>query len=162
MEVIAIEPVRKSVVVDTPIERAFELFTARFGDWWPTDHHIGKQAYENSFIEPRAGGRWYERAIDGSECDWGRVIEWDPPHRVLLSWKIRPDWQADADDAKASEVEVRFISESPGATRVELEHRHLERHGDGADQYRTALNSGWPGVLQKFVDFASKTGENGQ
>ena len=159
MEVLAVEPVKKAVVVEAPIERVFDLFTGRFGEWWPSEMHIGKQPYASSFIEPCAGGRWYERATDGSECEWGRVIAWEPPHRIVLSWNIGPTWQPETNDSKASEVAVSFIRESPRSTRVELEHRHIERHGDGSDAYRASLNGGWPGIVQTFAAWAAKNSE---
>ncbi len=152
MESTAVEAVRKSVVVNAPITRAFEVFTSEIGDWWPASHHIGKQPYKTAVLEQRVDGRWFERAIDGSECDWGRVLAWEPPLRVLLAWGIGPDWQFEPDMEKASEVEVRFIQESPESTRVELQHRKIERHGAGAESMRSSVDAqgGWQGVLELF------------
>jgi uncharacterized protein YndB with AHSA1/START domain len=150
MESTAIEAVRKSFAVDVPIDHAFHVFTARLGEWWPATHHIGKQPYQTSFMEPRVGGRWYERGADGSECDWGHVLAWEPPARVVLSWNIGMDWQYNPDMSKASEVEVRFISEEPKRTRIEFEHRHIERHGEGAEKLRASVDGGWVGVLDLF------------
>jgi uncharacterized protein YndB with AHSA1/START domain len=129
-------------------ERAFSVFTERFVTWWPQSHHIGEVEMAEAFIEPREGGRWYERGVDGTECDWGRVLAWEPPSRVVLSWHLQGDFSYDPDPAKASEIEVRFVAESPEETRVELEHRHIERHDD-PDRVRTGVDSpgGWTGIL---------------
>ena len=105
-------------------------------------------------FEPRVGGHVYDRGIDGSECHWARVLAYEPPERVVISWDISPQWQIETDPQKTSEVEVKFISEAPERTRVELEHRHLERHGEGWQQTRDAVGSegGWPGCLRKFAE----------
>ena len=158
-----VAPVLKTVVVNAPRERAFKIFTEFFGGWWPSSHHIGKQPYETAILEGRLGGRWYERATDGTECEWGRVLAWEPPARVVLSWQIGPEWQQVPDVSKASEVEVRFIVESPSTTRVELEHRHLERHGAGSDNMRTQVDSpgGWGLIVELFQSFVNGSGGNG-
>ena len=150
MEEIGVAPVQKEVVVEATQQRAFEVFTAQFAAWWPADHHIGKQAYATSVIEPRVGGRWYEIMTDGSECDWGRVLVLDPPARLVLSWNVGPNWQYDPVMSRASELEIRFLPLSASRTRVELEHRHIERHGEGWQQLYGAVNGGWPGILAKF------------
>ena len=144
-------PVRKSITVPASPERAFEVFTAGFGAWWPRSHHIGASALASAVIEPRAGGRWYERGDDGSECDWGRVLAFEPPKRVLLTWQITADWQHDANFV--TEVEVRFIAEGDKSTRVELEHRLLDRYGARAAEMRGIFDSasGWTGLLDKFA-----------
>jgi uncharacterized protein YndB with AHSA1/START domain len=151
-------PVVKSVVVNAPRERAFKIFTEFFGGWWPSTHHIGKQPYETAILEGKLGGRWYERATDGTECEWGRVLEWDPPAKVVLSWHLQPDWQYDPDPAKASEVEVRFIAQAGASTLVELEHRNLERHGDGSAKMRTGVDSpgGWTTIVELYEKFANE------
>jgi len=120
--------------------------------WWPATHHIAKQAFTEIVIEQRAGGRWFERAADDTECDWGRVVAWEPPHRVVFSWHLQGDWKFDPNPERASEVEVRFLAEGSG-TRVELEHRNLERHGAGWEQVRTGVDSpaGWSAVLAQFA-----------
>src|SRR5919204_2698522 len=111
--------VRRSITVEAAQDRAFEVFTEGISTWWLLEsHHIGSQVPEAAVLEPRSGGRWFERAPDGSECDWGRVIEWEPPHRVLLGWHLGPDWEYDPSESRATEVEVRFIAEGPGTTRV--------------------------------------------
>ena len=146
--------VRRSIVVGAPQERAFKVFTEGMSTWWLLEsHHIGSQVPEAAVMEPRSGGRWFERAPDGSECDWGRVIEWEPPHRVLLGWHLGPDWEYDPRESRATEVEVRFIAEGPGTTRVELEHRGFERLGDRAEDLRTPVagEGGWSGLLELYA-----------
>jgi uncharacterized protein YndB with AHSA1/START domain len=147
-------PVRKSVRVDAPPQRAFEVFTAGIGRWWPKTHHIGASDLDKQVIEPRSGGRWFERGVDGAECEIGRVLVWDPPSRLVLSWQLTPDWKFDAD--LITEVEVRFLPDGADATRVELEHRNLERFGSRADAFRQQINSpeGWGGLLQLFAQAA--------
>jgi uncharacterized protein YndB with AHSA1/START domain len=151
-------PILKSVVVNAPRERTFKIFTEFFGGWWPSTHHIGKQPYETAILEGKLGGRWYERMTDGSECEWGRVLEWDPPAKVVLSWHLQADWQYDPDPLKASEVEVRFIAESQNSTRVELEHRNLERHAGDIAKMRTSADSpgGWTLIVKLFGKFANE------
>jgi uncharacterized protein YndB with AHSA1/START domain len=147
--------VRKTVVVQAPQAHVFKVFVERHGAWWPLQsHHIGAQPAETAIIEPRAGGRWFERAGDGSECQWGEVLVWEPPHRVVLRWGIGADWKYDL--ALKTEVELRFVAESPHRTRVELEHRHLERYGDQAAAMRARFDSegGWAGILQRFAQAA--------
>jgi uncharacterized protein YndB with AHSA1/START domain len=146
-------PVRKSVHVDAPPEHAFEVFTAGIGRWWPKSHKIGQAELDRPIIEPRAGGRWYELDVDGSECDIGKVAVWDPPSRLLLIWQLTPEFTYDPD--LITEVEVLFTPEGDG-TRVELEHRDIERMGDNAEALREAVSGpgGWPGLLQLFADEA--------
>jgi uncharacterized protein YndB with AHSA1/START domain len=148
---ISVAPVRKTIRVNADVARAFEVFTASFTRWWPRSHHIAKVAMKDAVIEPRVGGRWYEIGEDGSECEWGRVLAWEPPSRVLLAWQITR--QFEYDPGCMSEVEVRFISESAGITRVELEHRNLEGLGAGADEMREKVDSpnGWTGILQLYA-----------
>jgi uncharacterized protein YndB with AHSA1/START domain len=153
-----IAPVLKTVVVNAPCERAFKIFTEFFGGWWPSSHHIGKLPYETAILEGRLGGRWYERATDGTECEWGKVLAWEPPAKVVLSWHLGGDWQYNPDPAKASEVEVRFIPESDSKTRVELEHRHIERHGAGSDNLRMQVDSpgGWGLITELYQRFTNQ------
>jgi uncharacterized protein YndB with AHSA1/START domain len=148
---IAPAPVRSSVRVNAPPEQAFEIFTARMGRWWLKTHKIGAVDMADAVLEPRAGGRWYEKGVDGSECDWGRVLAWDPPSRLVLAWQITGRWQFDPD--LLTEVEVRFIPVGANATRVELEHRNIERFGPDAEAVRAAFDSpgGWPGLLDSFA-----------
>ena len=149
--------VRKSVTVNATREHAFQVFTTGFDSWWPRAHHIGKAEMLAAIIEPKTGGRWYEKGVDGSECDWGKVLAWDAPNRVVLSWHLDGNWQFDPDPAHASEVEVKFVAESPSRTRVELEHRGLER-ANAAEQLRAGIDSdqGWNGLLRLFAAAANK------
>jgi uncharacterized protein YndB with AHSA1/START domain len=144
--------VRVSIVVNAPIERAFRVFTADFDRVKPREHNMLKVEIAETMIEPRAGGRVYDRGVDGSEYQWGRVLAFEPPNRVVFSWDISPYWQLETDLERASEVEVRFIAESAERTRVELEHRNLDRHGDGWEGARDAVGGegGWPLYLQRY------------
>lgn len=143
-------PVRKSVTVEAPIPRAFEVFTSGFGRWWPATHSIGKSPIRTAVIEPRAGGRWYEIGEDGSECRWGDVLAWEPPGRVLLAWRIGIDWKYDPE--LLTEVDVRFTALGDNATRVDLEHRLLENMGETAARAREVFESekGWSGLLAAY------------
>ena len=145
--------VRTEIVVDVPIERAFSVFTDDIGSWWNPDHHILEGELAEMVFEPRVGGHVYDRGVDGSECRWARVLAYDPPDRVVFSWDINTAWQLETDPDKTSEVEVRFLAEGAGRTRVELEHRNLDRHGDGWEQMRDAVGSpqGWPEGLRDFA-----------
>jgi len=148
--------VRTSVVVDAPIERAFSVFTDDMGTWWPPDHHILEAELAEMVFEPREGGHVYDRGVDGSECRWARVLAYEPPNRFVMSWDITTHWKLETDLEKTSEVEVRFVSEAPDRTRVELEHRNLDRHGEGWEEMRDAVGSpgGWAGGLRLFADVA--------
>src|SRR5262249_28080303 len=128
---IAPAPVRKTLQVKATQAHAFDVFTAGFGRWWPRSHSVGKSPIEDAVIEPKVGGRWYEGGQDGSECDWGRVLAWEPPARLVLAWQLNAQWQFDP--ALVTEVEVKFIAEGSAQTRVEFEHRELQRFGDRAE-----------------------------
>lgn len=143
-------PVRKQLFVDATPERAFEVFTARFAQWWPASHHIGAAPLKTPVLEPRVGGRWYEIGEDGSECDWGDVLVWEPPARLVLAWRIGADWKYHKD--LLTEVEVRFTAED-GRTRVDFEHRKLENWGEKAETNRASVDSegGWTGILRLFA-----------
>jgi uncharacterized protein YndB with AHSA1/START domain len=145
--------VRKSVTVNASVERAFDVFTAGFDSWWPRSHHIGKSPMKEAIVELRAGGRCYTRQEDGTDCEWGRVLVWEPPHRLVLAWQITHEWGYEPDLAKVSEVDIRFAPEPGGRTRVDVEHRHFERHGAGGAVIRTAVDSpdGWGGLLKLFA-----------
>jgi uncharacterized protein YndB with AHSA1/START domain len=147
-----VEPVRKTIQVEATPARAFEVFTNGMSRWWLPTHSISptKTPIAAVVIEPRVGGRWYERGTDDSECDWGRVLVWTPPTRLVLAWQIDPQWNFDP--ALVTEVEIRFEAIAAGATRVTLEHRHLERYGDAAVGLRVALASpgGWGGLLENY------------
>ena len=145
--------VRRQTVVDTSIERAFAAFVERFGDFKPPEHNLlGAEITETRF-EPRVGGHIYDRAADGSECRWARVLAYEPPDRVVFSWDISPRWQLETDASNASEVEVRFVAETPERTRLELEHRHLDRHGPGWESLRDGVDSdgGWSLYLARYA-----------
>ncbi len=142
--------VRKTVTVKASPERAFRVFTEGIDTWWPRTHHIGKSPSTGGFLEGRVGGRCYSTHEDGSECDWGSVLVWEPPRRLVIAWQVTPSWGYEPDLAKASEVEVRFTPEGDGQTRVDLEHRHFERHGAGGDTMRNAVDGGWVGILECF------------
>ena len=145
----------KSVTVDAAQEKAFRVFTEDFATWWPLDtHHIADKDAVTAVIEPRAGGRWFERAEDGSECEWGTVIAFEPPERVVLGWQLTADWKYDPDFV--TEVEVRFVAEGEGRTRVELEHRDLDRYGERAQEIADSVGSdgGWAGLLRMFAEAA--------
>ena len=151
---ISAAPVKHSIVVEAPIERAFKVFTEDFGSFKPREHNLLAVPIAETVFEPRVGGHVYDRGIDGSECHWARVLAFEPPHRVLLSWDISPRWQIETDPDKTSEWEVQFIAETPSRTRLELEHRHLERHGEGWEGERAAVESdqGWPLYLRRFAE----------
>jgi uncharacterized protein YndB with AHSA1/START domain len=151
---ISAAPVKQSIVVEAPIERAFKVFTEDFGSFKPREHNLLAVPIAETVFEPRVGGNIYDRGIDGSECRWARVLAFEPPHRVLLSWDISPRWQIETDPDKTSEWEVRFIAETPDRTRLELEHRHLERHGEGWEGEREGVegDQGWPLYLRRFAE----------
>ena len=152
----AITPVRKTITVKTDAPAAFEVFTNGIDTWWPRSHHIGSAPLQKAVIEPRVGGRCYGRSIDGTECDWGQVLVWDPPNRLVFAWQITPDWKYQPDLAQSSEVDVRFTPLDGGATRVDLEHRHFERHGAGGETMRAGVDApeGWTGLLDLYAKTA--------
>src|SRR5437588_1303058 len=131
----------ESIVVRAPIERAFTVFTENIGSWWSPDHHIIEAPLAEMVFEPRVGGHIYDRGVDGSECRWARVLAYEPPNRIVFSWDISPQWQIETDVEMTSEVEVRFVSETPQRTRVELEHRNLDRHGPGWESERDGVGA---------------------
>jgi len=146
--------VRTSITVEAPIEQAFALFTEGIGRWWPPEHHILDADLAEMVFEPYEGGHVYDRGVDGSECHWARVLIYQPPSRVVISWDINPRWEIESDPQKTSEVDVRFVSEGPDRTHVELEPRTPDRHGEGWEAVRDAVGSpdGWN--LQRFADVA--------
>jgi uncharacterized protein YndB with AHSA1/START domain len=151
-----IAPVRQTVTVPIPAQRAFDLFTEGFTSWW-IGHHIGRAELDQVVIEPRVGGRWYERGTDGTECDWGKVLVFDPPGRLVMTWQLNAKFEYDADISHASEVEVRFAEED-GRTRVDLEHRHFERVADNGDELARAVadKGGWPTILDLYAKAAAR------
>jgi uncharacterized protein YndB with AHSA1/START domain len=146
--------VRTSIVVEAPIDRAFSVFTEELGRFKPPEHNLLAVELAETVFEPREGGHVYDRGVDGSECRWARVLAYDPPHRVVISWDISPQWQIETDPEKTSEVEVRFVAESAKRTRVQLEHRNLARHGAGWEGVREGVagEEGWPLYLQRFAE----------
>jgi uncharacterized protein YndB with AHSA1/START domain len=142
-----------SIVVEAPIERAFRVFTEDFGSFKPREHNLLAVEIAETVFEPRVGGHLYDRGVDGSECRWARVLVYEPPTRVVFSWDISPQWRIETDLEKTSEVEVRFISETPERTRLELEHRNIDRHGTGWEAVRGGVGAdeGWPLYLQRFA-----------
>jgi uncharacterized protein YndB with AHSA1/START domain len=146
--------VHLEIVVDAPIERAFQVFTKEFDRIKPREHNLLRVEIAETIFEPRVGGHVYDRGVDGSECRWARVLAYEPPHRVVISWDINPQWQIETNLGRTSEVEVLFIAESPERTRVELDHRNLDRHGAGWEAERDSVRNegGWPLYLQRFGD----------
>jgi uncharacterized protein YndB with AHSA1/START domain len=146
--------VQASIVVEAPLERAFDVFTLDIGSWFPREYNLLDTEIAERVFEPRVGGRVYDRGTDGIECHWARVLAYEPPTRVVISWDISPQWQIETDPERTSEVEVHFIPETPERTRVELEHRNIDRHGDGWEQTRESVGGegGWPGCLRKFAE----------
>jgi uncharacterized protein YndB with AHSA1/START domain len=144
--------VQTSIVVQAPIDHAFTVFTEDIGSWWPPEHHILQSELAEMVFEPRQGGHIFDRGTDGSECRWARVLAYEPPERIVFSWDISLAWQIESDPARTSEVEVRFVSEAPERTRVLLEHRRIDHHGEGWEQMRDAVGSpeGWTVGLERF------------
>ena len=150
-------PVRKSIIVNASVEDAFDVFTSEVDTWWPRTHHIGKSPMQRVVIEGRAGGRCYTEQVDGTDADWGRVLEWQPPRRLLFAWQITHDWGYQPDLSKSSEVEVTFEAMAGERTRVELEHRFFERHGVGGESMRASVDApnGWTMILTLFAERVS-------
>ena len=146
--------VRRQIVVDAPVERAFAVFTQRFGDFKPKEHNLLSSPIAETVFEAKVGGHIYDRAEDGSECAWARILVFEPPDRLVFSWDISPAWQLEQDLENASEVELRFVAETPQRTRVELEHRNLDRHGPGWESVRDGVghDEGWPLYLNRYAD----------
>jgi len=149
--------VRREIVVDVPADRAFRVFTEQFDRVKPREHNLLSVPIAETVFETHVGGHVYDRGEDGSECRWARVLAFEPPDRFVISWDIGPSWQLETDPANTSEVEVRFVAEGPTRTRVELEHRHLDRHGEGWQSARDGVGgeAGWPLYLQRYADLAT-------
>jgi len=158
MTSVAETAVRKSIVVNATVDHAFKVFTEGYDSWWPRSHHIGKSPMTKAIIEGKVGGRCYTEQQDGTECDWGQVLVWEPPHRLTFAWQITHEWGYQPDLAQSSEVEIRFTAEPGGGTRVDLEHRHFERHGAGGDDMRMKVDAtnGWGGLLELFKQTAER------
>jgi len=159
-EQIAENVVHASIVVEAALDKAFSVFTDDIGSWWPPEHHLLQGELAEMVFEPRVGGHIYDRTTDGNECHWARVLAYDPPNRFVITWDISLQWQIETDPARCSEIEVRFTAEGPSRTRVDLEHRHLDRHGEGWEQMRDAVGSpdGWTLGLTRFVERAGRAG----
>ena len=147
--------VRKSIFVQAPVSHVFKMLTKHLDSWWPRSHHIGESEAFTAALEPRVGGRWYERGDNGKECDWGKVLVWEPPHRIVLSWDISAEWRHDQE--LQTEVEIRLVEASDG-TQLELEHRKLERYGDKSEAMRAIFDSpaGWSGTLASLAKAAAE------
>ena len=158
LEPASLEPVRKSITVRAGAERAFRFFTEGFDNWWPRTHHIGSSPAKRFVVECKAGGRCYTEQIDGTDCPWGTVIEWEPPRRFVMAWQVSPTWQYEPNLANASEVEISFTALIDGSTRVDLEHRHFERHGAGGAAMRAMMDqpTAWVGVLELYCAAAEQ------
>jgi uncharacterized protein YndB with AHSA1/START domain len=145
--------VRREIVVPVSIEQAFHAFVNRFGDFKPREHNLLGAPIVETVFEPRVGGSIVDRAEDGSECRWARVLAYEPPVRVVFSWDIGPTWQIETDPDSTSEVEVRFIADGPDRTRLELEHRNIDRHGPGWPAVSDGISGdgGWPLYLARFA-----------
>jgi uncharacterized protein YndB with AHSA1/START domain len=148
-----VETIRHDVVVNAPLDRAFAVFTERFGAFKPREHNLMNVPIVESVFEPRVGGHIYDRGEDGTLCKWARIVAYEPPNRVVFTWDIGSTWQLETDPSRCSEVEVRFSAESSDRTRVELEHRHIERHGDGWESVASGVggDAGWPLYLVRYA-----------
>ena len=147
--------VTQTIVVNVPPDAAFQAFTERFGDFKPREHNLMGSPIAETVFEAKVGGHIYDRAEDGSECRWARILAYDPPDRVIFTWDIGPTWQLETDPDLTSEVEVRFTAEAADRTRVDLEHRHLDRHGPGWEGVRAGVDEGWPIYLERFAAIVS-------
>ena len=146
--------IRSEVIVEAPPDRAFRVFTEKMDTWWPATHHIGKADLKSIVLERRANGRWAEIGTDGSECQWGKVLVWDPPKRIVLGWQLTAEWQFD--ETFLTEVEVSFTPMGASQTRVALEHRNLERFGAMEEQIAKSVDGGWAQILQGYAEAAGR------
>jgi uncharacterized protein YndB with AHSA1/START domain len=149
--------VRKSIVVPASVEKAFAVFTERLGDFKPPEHNLLGSPIAETVLQPWVGGHIVDRGSDGSECRWARILVFDPPERLVFSWDISPEWRIESDPDRTSEVEVRFVAESSDSTRVDLEHRHLDRHGPGWQAVLDGVDGdeGWPLYLSRYADLVT-------
>jgi uncharacterized protein YndB with AHSA1/START domain len=147
------DTIRHDIVVNAPLDRAFAVFTERFGDFKPREHNLLSVPIAETVFDPRVGGHIYDRGEDGSLCKWARILAFEPPSRVVFTWDIGPTWQLESDPARCSEVEIRFVAEAADRTRVQLEHRHIERHGEGWESVAAGVegDAGWPLYLRRYV-----------
>jgi uncharacterized protein YndB with AHSA1/START domain len=159
MTTMTIAPYQQTFTVDATVERAFDVFTNGLDSWWPRAHRIGSSELVKAVLEPRTGGRWYEVGVDGSECNWGSVLAWEPPTRLVLAWQLNGRFEYDPDSAHASEVEINFTALGPDRTEVSLEHRHLDRLADAhALAKGIAGKGGWPMLVDLYVAEVNNTG----
>jgi uncharacterized protein YndB with AHSA1/START domain len=151
-----IPPVRHTVTVSAGAKHAFDIFAGAMASWFP--HHIGEEEVSDIVVEPQVGGRWFERGTGGTECDWGRVLAYDPPHRIVLAWHLNGEWRFEPDPARASEIEITFTEEGPERTRVEFDHHNFERHGETGARQRDAVAAanGWGDILATYAKTASR------
>jgi len=157
----SVPAIHGKTTIDVPVHRAFDVFAHSFDAWWPREFHIGHPDIAEAVIEPRVGGRWYERGVDGTECDWGRVLVWEPPHRLVVTWQINGQWQFDPDPARASEVEVLFSADGQDRTMVEVTHQYIDRLGSSQVVY-DAIKEGtgsWNGLLARFAEASRRQPE---
>ena len=154
----AVPALHGTATVNMPVAQAFEFFTGSMNRWWPNDYHIGQADMVDTVLEARVDGRWYERGADGTECDWGRVLAWEPPHRMVVTWQINGQWQYDDDPEHASEIEVHFTADGPEQTTVDLDHRHLDRLVDGQAMHDQIVQAGggWSSLLERFATTAAE------
>lgn len=147
-----------TVTVEAPRERAFEVFVGRIDEWWPRPYRLGEGERVALWIEPRVGGVWRERTSDGAECNWGRVLAWEPPSRLVLSWEIPVDFSPNPDPDRASRVEVEFAESGTSQTTVRLVHSEFQKHGEGWESVRAMVTeeAGWPGILKTYAALASR------
>ena len=148
--------VKKSVTVKCSREHAFEIFNKRYDLWWPKTHKIGSADFKTAVVEEKVGGRWYEVGVDGSTCEWGKVLAYEPPSRVVLAWHTQPNWTHDPDPNHASRVEITFTDLGGGQTRVDLVHSDLENHGHGWQEMRAQLADGWSSIMDGYGQAAEK------
>lgn len=149
--------VRVEMIVKASVEKTFKTFTERCHEWWPMNYKLSKAERKDILVEPYEGGRWYETGTDGSECLWGKVLTWDPPHHVAFSWQIKPDFTPESDPEKASRVEIRFRENGPASTTITLVHSEFERHGEGWEAMRDSVanEGGWQEILTQFSNMAA-------
>jgi uncharacterized protein YndB with AHSA1/START domain len=155
-KVITVAPIIQRVVVNVPREKAFDLFTSKMTDWWFVGRGIGPNPFKEIVIEPRRGGRWFERAEDGAETNWGEVLQWDRPSRILLAWRIDASWKFDPE--LETLLEIKFDAVDPNSTQILLEHRNLDRLGESARETIEGMDSGWASLLKRFADLAARVG----
>jgi uncharacterized protein YndB with AHSA1/START domain len=152
--------VRKSLLLNCSQEQAFRVFTEKMGRWWPASHHTGSLPFRDIVVEPRAGGHWYEIDTEDTAGQWGHVLAWEPPQRVVLSWHLDTKFKYQTELARASEIDIRFFAAGPAQTRMEFEHRHIERHGEGFEALRDTLDNGWPAILEAYAALSQEPAVN--